>query len=175
MPQLVLDFQIPLVAWKRVPRLRARLKRAAQAMADHLPGGLCFSASATILLTGNAKVRQLNFDFRGIDKTTNVLSFPQFSLKEIGHLRKQKAPIAMGDIALAYQYVAAEAKKENKLLLDHITHLIIHGLLHLLGYDHGREGGARRMEKAEVEIMKSLGLPNPYAPLRPKTKKAKHG
>ena len=175
MPQLVLDFQIPLATWKRVPHLRARLKRAAQATAEHLPGGLRFSANATILLTGNAKVRQLNFDFRGIDKTTNVLSFPQFSPKEIGQLGNQKAIIAVGDIALAYQYVAAEAKKENKPLLDHITHLIIHGLLHLFGYDHGQEEGAKRMEKAEKGIMKSLGLPNPYAPLRPKTKKAKHG
>ena len=172
-PELELDFQIPVAAWKRIPRLRSRLKKAAQATVDHLPRALRLSATATILLAGNAKVRQLNLDFRGIDKTTNVLSFPQFSQKEIKRREKQNAVIEIGDIALAYQYIAAEAKNENKPLLDHVTHLIIHGLLHLFGYDHGLRRNARRMEKTEIQIMKALGLPDPYAPLFSENEKRK--
>jgi probable rRNA maturation factor len=172
-PTLKLDFQMPAAAWKRIPRLRSRLKKAAQATADHLPRDLYFSATATILLADNTKVRQLNLDFRGIDRTTNVLSFPQFLPKEIKRQARQKAVVELGDIALAYQYVAAEAKNENKLLLDHTTHLVIHGLLHLLGYDHGQKKKAEQMERAETQIMKILGLPNPYALLFSENKKRK--
>jgi len=169
---LVLDIQTPVSSWKRVPQLRARLQKAAQATQAYLPALTRVSATATILLTGNTKVRQLNFDFRGINRATNVLSFPQFLPQEL-RTKKQKAPIALGDIALAYQYVASEASTENKLLIDHVTHLVVHGLLHLFGYDHIRDTDARRMEKAEIEIMKSLGLSNPYAPPRERDKKRK--
>jgi probable rRNA maturation factor len=170
-PPILLDFQITLAAWKRVPRLRVRLQAAAQATLDHLPKRLRFSSSATVLLAGNAKVRQLNHDFRGMDKATNVLSFPQYEVNELLRLGKQKHAVELGDIVLAYQYVAAEAKKDDKILGDHITHLIIHGLLHLFGYDHMEEREAEQMEKLEIKIMKSLGLPNPYSLSFSKTKK----
>jgi len=163
-PPLALDFQTTLAAWRRVPRLRARIQAAARATAEHLPSPLRSPATATILLTGNAKVRQLNFDFRGIDKPTNVLSFPQFSPGELRSLGKKKETVELGDIALAYQTVVAEAKTEGKPLLDHAAHLVIHGLLHLFGYNHEQDTPAARMEKAEREIMNSLGLPDPYAP-----------
>jgi probable rRNA maturation factor len=170
-PTVSLDFQITLAAWRRVPRLRARLQAAAQAILDYLPKHLRFPATATVLLAGNAKVRQLNHDFRGMDKATNVLSFPQYTADELPRLGKQKHAIELGDIALAYQYVAAEAKKDDKILGDHITHLIIHGLLHLFGYDHMDEQEAEQMEKLEIKIMKSLGLPDPYASPFSRTKK----
>jgi probable rRNA maturation factor len=161
---ITLDFRITHAAWRRLPRLRARMQAAALATSAHLPASLRIPSAATILLTGDAKVRQLNFDFRGIDKPTNVLSFPQFSPTEIRRLGKNKEIVELGDIALAYQTVAAESKKESKFLMDHATHLVIHGLLHLLGYNHEQETFAKRMEKAEGEIMKSLGLSDPYAP-----------
>jgi probable rRNA maturation factor len=169
----LLDFQITVAAWRRIPRLRGQLLAAAQATIDHLAPSGGGVLTATVLLTGNAKVRQLNHDFRGIDKATNVLSFPQFSPAEMRRPAKQKHPVSIGDIALAYQYVAAEAKEENKPLINHVTHLIIHGLLHLFGYDHVRDGDAKRMEKVEREIMKSLGLPDPYAPSSVENKKRK--
>ena len=162
-PRPLLDFQITVASWRRISRLRARLQLAAQATIDRLPKTMRFPVTATVLLTGNAKVRQLNHDFRGLDKATNVLSFPQFSPTELSHLGKQKNVVELGDIALAYQYVVAEAKSDNKLLIDHITHLVIHGLLHLFGYDHTKDRDARQMEKLEIEIMDALGLQDPYA------------
>jgi probable rRNA maturation factor len=170
---LLLDFQIALPAWRRTPRLRSRLQAAAQATIERQSPSFRLPATATILLTGNAKMRQLNFDFRGIAQATNVLSFPQFSCTELRRLGKQKNTTCLGDIALAYQYVVAEAKKDDKVLANHITHLVVHGLLHLLGYDHVSDGGARRMEKEETEIMASLGLPDPYAALAVKNKTRK--
>ncbi|MDR3423934.1 MAG: rRNA maturation RNase YbeY [Alphaproteobacteria bacterium] len=163
-PSPLLDIQTTVASWRRVPRLRARLQKAAQATLAHLPQKLRFPVSATILLAGNAKVRQLNNDFRGIDKPTNVLSFPQFSPADLPRLGKRGEIIELGDIAIAYQYVVAEAKADNKLLTDHLTHLIIHGLLHLFGYNHLNNRDAEQMENLETKIMNSLGLPDPYAP-----------
>ncbi len=174
MIRIVLDIQRPLAAWSRIPRLGARLQKAAQAVAERASAPRTLSASATVLLAGNARVRQLNCDFRGIDKATNVLSFPQFSRRGLGR-QKAKTAVELGDIALAYQYVVAEAKKEGKPLPDHVTHLVIHGLLHLLGYDHGNEKDASRMERKEIEIMKALGLPDPYAPYLLRNKAKTHG
>ncbi len=162
-PQL-LDFQITLEAWRRIPGLRPRLQKAAQTVIEHLPRARQFPWTATILLAGNAKVRQLNRDFRGMNKPTNVLSFPQFRPAALKRLPRPKEAVEIGDIALAYQYIVAEAKKDHKILIDHITHLVIHGLLHLLGYDHLEEREAVRMEKLEIKIMKAMGLADPYAP-----------
>ncbi len=165
MPQrsFLLDFQIALDSWKRIPGLRPRLRNAAQAVLALLPEAPPVDLAATVLFTGNAKIKQLNHDFRGVNKPTNVLSFPQYTPAQIKRLVVQKAPIELGDMALAYPYVVAEARKDNKILIDHVTHLLIHGLLHLLGYDHIMEREAARMEKLEVKIMESLGLPDPYA------------
>jgi probable rRNA maturation factor len=78
-----LIFQIDLAAWKRIPRLEAQLQKAARMALDHLPKKFRFSATVNVLLTGNAKIRQLNHDFRGISKPTNVLSFPQYEPAEL--------------------------------------------------------------------------------------------
>ena len=162
-PTALLDFQITVASWRRIPRLRARLQQAAQVTAAHLPKKYAFPFSATVLLAGDAKIRQLNHDFRGIDKPTNVLSFPQFSPSELPKLGKQKMAVELGDIALAYQYTTKESKQNNKLIINHVTHLVVHGLLHLFSYDHCHDQEAAVMEKLEIKIMKALGLPDPYA------------
>ena len=164
-PAALLEFQIDVASWRRIASVRARLERAAQMALSHLPKRLRFPITATVLLTGNAKLKRLNHDFRGINKPTNVLSFPQFTRTELHKLGKGKQPVAIGDIALGYQYVVAESKKEHKILINHITHLVIHGLLHNFGYDHQDEGEAAKMESLEIKIMKALGLPDPYAEL----------
>ena len=144
------------------PALIKHLRMIAPRLFNHLPKNLRFPAEATLLLTGNAAQRRLNRDFRGIDKPTNVLSFPQFSPDEILKKRPKSAPVALGDIAMAFPYVLDEARKTGKKPGDHVTHLMIHGVLHLFGYDHIHDTDAVRMERLETKIMAALGFPDPY-------------
>jgi probable rRNA maturation factor len=136
-----------------------------------LPHSLRFPCSFTVLLTGDAAIRKLNRDFRGVDKPTNVLAFPQFEPSQLPKKGKAKHTVYLGDIVLGYQYIVGETKKYNKVLINHISHLVIHGLLHLLGYDHTLEKDATRMERLEQKIMAALDLPDPYhagQPMEPK-------
>ena len=132
--------------WRTHRGLQARLKQAAEAArrAARLKGGFC------ILLADNKTLRRLNRDFRGKDKPTNVLSFP-------GGLDYA------GDIAIAYGVTGKEAKAAAKSLADHAAHLVVHGVLHLAGYDHERPKDALVMEPLEVKILKRLGIADPYA------------
>lgn len=118
----------------------------------------------------DAKIATLNAMFRKKDLPTNVLSWPYADLaaKVAGGAPAQpkpgdaEDPASFGDIALAFETCEREAAEAGKPFADHVTHLIIHGLLHCLGYDHVREGDAARMEGLEVQILASLGLPDPY-------------
>ena len=109
------------------------------------------------MLTDDAGIRTLNHDWRGIDKPTNVLSFPAVALPGSGG-----QPRALGDIAIAYETTRREADSENKRFSDHLSHLAVHGFLHLIGYDHENEDDAEAMEALEVEILARLGIPDPY-------------
>jgi probable rRNA maturation factor len=132
--------------WRSHRGIQARMKRAAEAArkAAKLRGGF------TILLAADKKLRALNHDFRGKDSATNVLSFPGM------------ADYA-GDIAIAYGVTRKEAKEAGKDFADHATHLVVHGVLHLAGYDHERPKDAKIMEPLEVRILKRLGIADPYA------------
>ena len=114
----------------------------------------------TIVLTDDADIRALNKTHRGIDKATNVLSFPAYAPDE-----PQPPGVAapLGDIVLAYETIAREAEAQGKAFTDHLTHLIIHGTLHLLGHDHEEDDEAEAMEALEVRILDGLGIKNPYA------------
>lgn len=107
----------------------------------------------TVLLTDDDSVRELNARFRGKDTATNVLSFPAPQNPE-GHL---------GDIALAYGVCAREAAEQAKPLAHHLQHLVAHGVLHLVGYDHETDAEAEQMEGLERVILAGLGVPDPYA------------
>ena len=110
----------------------------------------------SIVLSCDAEVRLLNRDYRGKDEATNVLSFPQ-------HLSSELSGIEMlGDIILALETVSMEAHRDNKSLASHVRHLVVHGVLHLLGYDHETEEKATEMERQEVEILARLGISDPY-------------
>jgi probable rRNA maturation factor len=114
-------------------------------------------ADLSLLLTDDRRIRIVNRDWRGFDKATNVLSFPAAPPERIA------ASPLLGDIVLAYETVVREAEAEGKTKADHLSHLVIHGLLHLLGEDHETETEARRMEALEVEALARLGIADPYA------------
>lgn len=104
-----------------------------------------------VLLCDDAKIRELNLKWRGFDKATNVLSFEY----------PANSPI-LGDIALSYQTCANEAIEQGKTLKNHFTHLLVHGILHLLGYDHIEDEDALEMESLEKEILAKMGIEDPY-------------
>ncbi len=108
----------------------------------------------SVLLTDDAAIRVLNQQFRGKDKPTNVLSFPAARMPGNEHF--------LGDIAIAFETVATEASAESKALNDHLAHLVIHGILHLLGEDHETSEDAEQMEAAERAILARLGIADPY-------------
>ncbi len=107
----------------------------------------------TILLTDDATVHDLNLRFLGKDAPTNVLSFPAISSPDG----------VLGDIALAYGVCAREAEAQGKSLADHTCHLVIHGVLHLMGYDHQQDAAAQVMEDLERQLLAGLGVSDPYA------------
>ncbi len=112
-----------------------------------------------VRLCGEAESRQLNQRYRGRDKPTNVLSFPTEWPEEIA---RAEASVPLGDLAVCWPVVVQEATEQGKSVSAHFTHLLVHGVLHLLGHDHEREQQARVMEDLEVQILGSLGFANPY-------------
>ncbi len=118
-----------------------------------------------ILLTEDSRVQQLNFEHRQKDQPTNVLSFPQIDLNELGSsLEKQSISeyLYLGDIAISYQRINEESVENDKSFKEHLTHIIIHGVLHLLGFDHKEEKEAELMESLESELMLKLSYNDPY-------------
>lgn len=120
----------------------------------------------SILACSSEKIKGLNAQFRGKNNSTNVLSFPSRSGKhDTKNSLKFKAdadPLELGDIAIAYEVCNKEAKVSKIKFEDHVYHLIIHSVLHLLGYDHEEEKNATEMEKIEVQVLANLGISNPY-------------
>ena len=117
-------------------------------------------ARACIALSSDEGVRILNKQFRSLDKPTNVLSFPALQPPAGA---PSDAPRMLGDIAIAYQTTRQEADDEQKPFDHHLSHLAVHGFLHLIGYDHENDGDAEAMEGLETEILAQLGIPDPYA------------
>ena len=122
----------------------------------------------SVLFTDDATIRTLNSDWRGKDKPTNVLSFPMLERTDLVHLDPDEGPpemppIPLGDIAIAHGVCAREAGEKDISLRDHAAHLLIHGLLHLAGYDHEiSDADAEAMEEMEVKVLALLGIANPY-------------
>lgn len=108
----------------------------------------------SISLTDDDNIRELNKNFRGKDKATNVLSFPDGT--------EDEEQIYLGDIAIAYETLVLESETEQKPFNDHLTHLVLHGFLHLCGYDHEDDTDAEEMESLEIEILQDIGIKNPY-------------
>ncbi len=119
-------------------------------------------AELAIMLTDDAGIRTLNQNWRGIDKPTNVLSFPALQPPE-GADEPDDMPRMLGDIAIAYETTRRESDEEDKPFANHLSHLAVHGFLHLVGYDHEKDDEAEEMEALEREILATLGIPDPYA------------
>ncbi len=115
------------------------------------------TSELSLLFTADASIRVLNRDWRGKDKATNVLSFPAFEVAPGDPL-----PPMLGDVILAFETVSTEAALEAKPFVHHLTHLIVHGLLHLLGYDHENDAEADEMEGLERKVLARLAIPDPY-------------
>lgn len=115
--------------------------------------------SVTIIGSDDARVHELNRDYRDKDKPTNVLSFPQLDSDEEIHT---DIPVMLGDIILAFETTEREAVEQEKSFEAHMVHLVVHGMLHLLGYDHIDDKEAEVMEKLECDILDDLGYENPY-------------
>jgi probable rRNA maturation factor len=140
-------------AWgEMTEQMLARAARAALVEAPSLPAG---EYELTILLTDDEEMRTLNRIWRGKDAPTNVLSFPASE--------SLSGPGLLGDIALAYETIRDEARERDIALADHVAHLVVHGVLHLIGFDHADDMQAERMEARERKALASLGIADPYA------------
>ncbi len=156
-----ITFLVEDPAWRTPRGLTATLRRAAQAALD--AARFKGKSALTILLADDAKLQELNRDFRSLNKPTNVLSFPAAENPD-GY---------RGDIAIAHGVTSREAKDSGKTFADHASHLVVHGVLHLAGYDHERPRDAKAMEPLEVKILKKLGIADPYRVPSRVTKKSR--
>ncbi|RJF75995.1 rRNA maturation RNase YbeY [Rhodopseudomonas palustris] len=150
---------IAAACWQTEPSAEAIVLRAIEAAAEAVDsdtGG----AELAVMLTDDDGIQTLNASYRGFDKPTNVLSFPA---PEADYQDDDGAPRLLGDIAIAYQTVRREADQDGKPFEHHLSHLAVHGFLHLIGYDHETDAEAETMEGAERSILAGLGIPDPYA------------
>ncbi len=143
--------------WQGLDDIEALIGKAvaasvAVARLRHAPG-----AELSVVLTDDASIREINAQWRKMDKPTNVLSFPQAEGKAVA-----KAPM-LGDIIFAHETIAREAEEAGRSFEDHLSHLAVHGLLHLFGHDHLTDAEAEAMEALEVRILATLDIENPYA------------
>jgi len=161
------DILIAEKLWKTHPNISHQIKSIIKQITPQTPLSIIKKIEVSILLTNDTQIQELNKNYRHKDKPTNVLSFPLLDGKKIknGNLKKLNLTtdyLAIGDIAIAYQTVLKEAAEQNKTFENHLTHLLIHSLLHLIGFDHKKEADAETMEELEIKILAQLKIVNPY-------------
>lgn len=159
---------IPELAWTNaladISSRSARICAIAYEVGAEYLGAVLPAPEISILLTNDTEVMALNRRHRDKATPTNVLSFPALTAAQIEGRAAEvtEHPIILGDVVLAYETVDAEAARANTPLADHVAHLLVHGVLHLLGFDHTTEDMAHRMETLEVDILERLGVRDPY-------------
>ncbi|MBI5163013.1 MAG: rRNA maturation RNase YbeY [Magnetospirillum sp.] len=158
-PEIAVDLTCP--AWaEALPEVEDLCRRVAAAA---LGAGACDDGplELSLVLADDATVRDLNRTWRGQDKATNVLSFA--ALDDDAAPLPEGAPLLLGDVIIAFETCAREAADEGKSLDDHLSHLVVHGVLHLIGFDHRDDAAAEEMEGLETAILGALGIGDPYA------------
>jgi probable rRNA maturation factor len=143
--------------WRALPGIEKLARRAIEASLKASRARILDGAEVSVQLADDTQIRALNARWRGVDKPTNVLSFPTSTPAKIA-----AAPM-LGDIVMAFETAEREAVEEGKTLSDHAVHLVVHGFLHLLGFDHQIAAEADRMEALETAILAKLGIADPYA------------
>jgi probable rRNA maturation factor len=150
---LSIDIAVEAEAWTAAGDIDALARRAVDAALAESGETLTADTEVSIVLCDDAFIKELNAKWRGQDMPTNVLSFPADF--------RDTAP-ALGDIVIAYETVAREAAEDGKSLRDHLSHMIVHGFFHLLGFDHEDGAEAEEMETAEIKALAALGIASPY-------------
>lgn len=153
-----IDVQVEAALWSELPDAESIAVGAALAALAAVSEEVPSPAEMSITLTDDAHIQVLNREWREIDKATNVLSFPAPELPE----DLDEAAQPLGDVIVAYETLKREAELEQKPIAHHLTHLVVHGTLHLLGYDHLEDDEAEEMEGLERQILAGLGIDDPY-------------
>lgn len=172
-PAVRIAISVASAAWlRRVPDARTRCRRLARAALaaagfDARQMGGAGSAELSLVLGDDALLQQLNRDFRGQNKPTNVLSF---SALDPAARAMERPVFPLGDVAIAYETSASEARAQGKTLSAHLSHLVVHGVLHLLGYDHLTKAQANKMETLETAVLARFGHSDPYRARSPRRK-----
>jgi probable rRNA maturation factor len=160
-PPIGADIMIGDSRWDAVSGLESLIPSLVAAALKEA-GRSAKTGSVSIALLSGAEVRSLNKAFRGKDSATNVLSFPA-APSPLGRQSSSGPDAFLGDVALAYETVTEEALAQQKPVLHHAAHLVVHGVLHLAGLDHGHEAEAKHMEETERLILSKFGIPDPYS------------
>jgi probable rRNA maturation factor len=163
-PRLTVDVLITSSAWKVLPQAVEVVQRSIAAAAAANPEPRLRNAELSVLLCDDATIAALNGRWRGQEKPTNVLSFP--ALPPDGARPPDRIPsdkIPLGDIAIAGETLVREANASGKTVPAHLAHLVVHGFLHLVGYDHETDDEAEEMERLERDILARISVADPYA------------
>jgi probable rRNA maturation factor len=163
---LVFDVSVRSNNWSDKALCATLSERALRSVFTRLFMSPSENCEISFSFVGDEEIRELNREYRGKDKATNVLSFPGCDPEDLDEGMKFAArggpPVMLGDIIVSFGVVEDEAALQNKTLEEHLTHLLVHGLLHLLGYDHTSDDEAEEMEGLEREILHGLNISNPY-------------
>ena len=162
-PRPTFDISVESDLW-RIDDIEALAARAIGAALDETGQPIMAGAEVSLLFCDDEAIRALNRDWRGFDKPTNVLSFPAVEADRLA-----TSPL-IGDIAIAQETCAREAEADGKSFEDHVSHLILHGFLHLIGYDHETNEEADEMEAVERRALARIGIADPYAGTEPEAR-----
>lgn len=154
-PLPAIDILVEAGDWPATAELAALAEKVVGAAVRTLRPPLAHNSELSLVFTDDAHIRELNYRYRSIDSATNVLTFPSPEIVNSGHA-------LLGDIVLAHETVLAEAQSRGLTIVGHIAHLILHGFLHILGYDHLEEAEALAMERLETGILDDLGIADPH-------------